>query len=129
MRTIKSPPVAAPVPKPGCNVKSPPATSVPIALVPLIRDPTGAVLDSAFPTNIFGFFTTKFEFIVNVPVGTFTGLAVTLASVCIVNEVALSVAPITGQVPSKFVIVLEPMLIVSPVLIPSVFGVYVNVNV
>ena len=121
--TTKSPPVALPVPMPACSVKSPPATSVPNPFVPLITALLGDTLVSPLPTTILEFFKTRLLLIVFVPAGISVSNAVTRSSVLTVNEVAFAVAPLTGHVPSKFATELEPILIVSPGLIPKVNGV------
>ena len=123
--TIKSPPVELPVPIPACIIKSPPAVSEPIASSPLSVAFIGDVLASALPKIILRFFITIVLSFVTVSDKSngVAGLAVTFASVLIVNDVALNVAPTTGQLPSKLVTVLLAMLIVSPALMPSVAGV------
>ena len=95
--TINEPPVALPVPKPGCNVKSPPATSVPIPLSPLIIAGRGEVPNSPLPITRFWFLNTMVFSLDIVPTCVTAGSAFTFKFVLIVNEVAFVVAPITGH--------------------------------
>ena len=120
---ITSPPVALPVPEPPSIVMAPPATLFPIPLVPLIVELVGVSLASALPNTTVLFLIIMLLPMFIVPCTTSNGSDVTLASVLIVNDVALDVAPITGQLPSKFVTALLAILIVSPTSTPNVLGV------
>ena len=114
---------------PPSSVISPPATSVPMPSVPLIVAFTGVALASASPNITLVFLITMLLSTLSVPAIASIGLAVTLASVLIVNDVALNVAPTTGQLPSRLAMLLPLTFTVSPSLIPIVNGVYVNDSV
>ena len=104
--TIKSAPVALPVLIPGRRVNDPPDTSVPMPPSPLINPGNGVVPNSPPPTTTFWFLRTiVFSFDI-VPTCVTAGSALTFRFVLIVNDVAFSVAPITGHCPSKLLIVL-----------------------
>ena len=88
----------------------------PLIFVPMPSEPfstllVGVALESPGPKTTFLFLMIMFASTIIVPTGESNGSAVTFASVCTVNEVALAVAPVTGQRPSKFVTVLLPIVI------------------
>ena len=123
-----SPPVALPVPMPPSSVSDPPLILLPMPSVPLIVDPTGVALASASPNTTLRFLTTMLLSILIFPAIALIGLAVTFALVRIVKLVALNVAPVTDQLPSRLVMVLPLILMVSPALTPIVNGVKVKVK-
>ena len=97
----------------------------PIASSPLRVASTGDELASALPKITLRFLITIVLSLVttNAKSLPLLGFAVTFALVLTVNDVALTVAPLTGQLPSRLVTVLLAILIVSPALMPSVNGV------
>ena len=119
------PPVASPVPRPACTTNAPPATSVPRPLSPFNVAATGLALVSALPKTTLLFLRRIVLSLVIVapPAIASPAFAVTARSVLTVKLVALNVAPLTGQLPSRLVIPVDPKLTVSPALIPNVSGV------